>query len=265
MKRIQRSQALLAGIFAAALGGGALTAHGAVTPGESRKTGSSPTSPAVEAEITSIPGNGVFTARAHIWVSQYVDAVVCTREIKPSCTEKADILPGETAGTGKIVHLTNIATLAFNPDRTTRLPEPAHLRPRQDRLAGPVEADVTRAGDGDTVEVAAKVWPRQTVVTDIRIGGIDTPEKKGRAQCAEEAALAEKASAETTKLLLNKRVLLTDLQFEKYGGRMLGTITTMDGIDAGKNLISKGLARAYDGKKKSNWCPASRKTGKTIR
>lgn len=249
----------LLGIFTLAVSGGAIFANSLSDAKEAQNASPAPKTPAVEAKITSVLENGVFTARAHIWASQYVDTIVCTREPKPPCTEQATLLPGETAAAGNVVHLTNVSALAFDPAQTPPFPAVAHVRPRQDRLTGPVEATVTRLGDGDTLEVAARVWTRQIVITDIRIGGIDTPEKEGRAKCTQEATLAQKASDETARLLRNKSVLLTDIQFEKYGGRVLGKITTPEGIDAGKNLIDQNLARPYDGRKKSSWCQAPKK------
>ena len=38
------------------------------------------------------------------------------------------------------------------------------------------------------------------------------------------------------------------------GGRVLADVKTSDGQDPAQNLISKGLAKPYDGGKKSSWC-----------
>ena len=210
----------------------------------------------VAATITRVIDKDTFEARAHTWVGQYVSTTVCTKEPKPPCTEQATLGPGEKIAAGNEVHLSNIRELVSD-SAVDNVGLPG-LRPRQERLAGPVPARITKLLDGDTVEVTARIWPRQRVVTDIRMGGIDTPEKEGRAKCDREAKLADKASAETKALLEGRDVLLYDLQFEKYGGRLLGTIRTLDGTDAAENLISKNLARPYKGKTKQSWCGVKR-------
>lgn len=47
----------------------------------------------------------------------------------------------------------------------------------RDVIKGPIEADVTRVIDGDTIEVSAKIWPDQRVSTKVRLNGVDTPDK----------------------------------------------------------------------------------------
>ncbi len=248
----------LATVFTLAIGGGiAMLATGQrpmdrAIPAARTQTGAMPS---VSATITKIIADDIFEARAHTWVSQYTFTTVCTATPKPPCTETADIAADEKIKTGEIVHLSNIKALAATNEAQDIILPP--LRPRQDRLPGPIKAHVTRLGDGDTVEVSANIWPRQHVITDIRFGQIDTPEKAGRAKCADEAILAEQASAETKRLLEGQDVMLYDVQFEKYGGRVLGTIKTKDGTDASQNLVAKGFARPYSGKTKESWCSSS--------
>jgi micrococcal nuclease len=128
------------------------------------------------------------------------------------------------------------------------------LRPRQDVVAGPVAAKVLKTGDGDTVQTEAEIWPGLRVLIDIRIGGIDTPEKKGRAKCPEEAARAEDATAEMRRLLEGKAVTLHNIKYEKYGGRLLADIVTPEGVDARAHMIAQRLAVPYGGGTKSSWC-----------
>lgn len=128
------------------------------------------------------------------------------------------------------------------------------LRARNDVLVGPVMARVVQVKDGDTVQISAETLPGYFVTTDIRIGGIDTPEKGGRADCPSEAARATRATAATRTLIEGQLVQLSNVEFEKYGARMLGAIRTQDGIDAAQNLITQGLARPYDGGTKQSWC-----------
>lgn len=49
-------------------------------------------------------------------------------------------------------------------------------------IAGPVAAEVIRVIDGDTILVAAKPWPQQTMEVYVRLRGIDAPELNQPAQ-----------------------------------------------------------------------------------
>lgn len=210
------------------------------------------------AVVTAIPADNVVHVRAHTWVGQFAFVSVCARgrvaAPKP-CDYEADF--GGAPAIGASLTLNNLqpATGAIAPHRV-EVVMPA-LRPRQDVMEGPIKARVVKLVDGDTVEIEAEPFPGHYVLTDVRIGGIDTPEKKGRAKCAGEAALAEQASAATRDLIAGREVQVLGVQFEKYGGRVLGTIRTLEGVDAGQNLIRRGLAHPYDGGTKQTWCPAS--------
>jgi endonuclease YncB( thermonuclease family) len=211
--------------------------------------------PGIPAEIIAIDGD-VVTVRAHTWVGQFVEARVTIDDRDPNTIPPtalvADIAGGQMA-VGENIILANFQDGGV-PDDGVSLHIAPPVRPRQDIVAGPIPAHVVKLVDGDTVQVVAEVWPGQVVLTDVRIRDIDTPEKKGRAKCPEEAALAEKASAATQSLIGGKNVLLYNVQFEKYGGRVLGDIRTLDGVSAAQHLIDNGLARPYDGKTKSSWC-----------
>jgi endonuclease YncB( thermonuclease family) len=127
----------------------------------------------------------------------------------------------------------------------------------QDRLTGPVPAEVLSVIDGDTLEVRAVIWLGQTVSTRVRLSGVDTPELKGK--CARERALAQRARA----YLLDRlgpgdggraRVRLRDIRFGKYAGRVLARVETARGEDLGQGLMAAGLARAYAGGARATWC-----------
>lgn len=131
---------------------------------------------------------------------------------------------------------------------------PAHALAAE-TVSGPIAAHVVRVIDGDTVEVAAKPWLGMTITTRVRVSGIDTPEKAGRAKCAAEASLAERASAMTRAALPEgAAVRISDVVEDKYGGRVVARIADPQGRDVGKSLIAAGLARPYDGGTKSSWC-----------
>jgi endonuclease YncB( thermonuclease family) len=122
--------------------------------------------------------------------------------------------------------------------------------------AAPAHAyEITRVIDGDTVEIAVDFLPSPLPPKlSIRVIGIDTPEKSPRAQCDAEAALAKKASAFTKDAVANAlEVDVKILKWDKYGGRVLGTIF-LDHQSLAESLISAGLARPYKGDAKQSWC-----------
>ena len=122
--------------------------------------------------------------------------------------------------------------------------------------AGPLyDFKVLRVIDGDTVEIEADFLPPPLKPTlKLRILGVDTPEKKSRAKCASESRLAEKASMFTQKTISDGLIKKIQIKsWDKYGGRVLGDII-VDGQSLKDLLLSKGLAKPYDGGKKVGWC-----------
>ncbi len=119
-------------------------------------------------------------------------------------------------------------------------------------IAGPVRAHLVRVVDGDTVEVLARIWPDHYVHTRVRLAGIDAPELRGR--CAEEIALAERAKARLAGLLAGNRLLLADVHYGKYAGRVVARVLTEDGRDVAGILLAEKLARPYDGGRRERWC-----------
>jgi endonuclease YncB( thermonuclease family) len=122
----------------------------------------------------------------------------------------------------------------------------------QDRLAGPIPAQVVRVVDGDTILVRAHIWLGQEVETSVRMTGIDTPEIKARCE-------AERVKAEAARTFLISRVegtivQLRDVLTDKYGGRVRALVFDAKGSDLSAELIKAGLARSYDGGKRQPWC-----------
>lgn len=221
----------------------------------------------VTAEIISIAPDQSMIVRAHVWVAQFNTVSLCPEGINAPCSYRADIRPangdeGRNAAApwraGQTVTLHGLHETGNAHPAAADAGAPARLRPRQDVVTGPVAAQVIQTGDGDTVQTVADIWPGMRVLIDIRIGGIDTPEKKGRAKCAEEAALGDAASRETHRLLQGQAVTLHNIRYEKYGGRLLADIRTQGGIDIARHLAAQGLAKAYDGGTKQSWCKIAR-------
>lgn len=125
-------------------------------------------------------------------------------------------------------------------------------------FAAPAES-VSRAIDGDTFVLAAK-WSPYPLTWQIRVLGIDTPEKGHLAKCPEEAAHSVLATALANDLIKKSggRVLLNDVQHDKYGGRLNANVTlTIQGkkADFATLMIAGGFARPYMGEgPKPDWC-----------
>ena len=113
---------------------------------------------------------------------------------------------------------------------------------------------VIKVIDGDTIEVEVPFFPKELKLS-VRILGIDTPEKGGKAECKEEADLAIKASEFTKKFFkqLGNQASFSNIKWDKFGGRVLANVA-IKGDDLGNQLIEKGYERAYNGEKKKSWC-----------
>lgn len=115
---------------------------------------------------------------------------------------------------------------------------------------------ILKVVDGDTVQVEAKwVPPPISPKVSIRIYGVDTPEKGFRAKCDAENQRGLAASAFTKKVITESKtaqVLLMD--WDKYGGRVLGDIILDNGVSLRQLLIQNGFAREYYGDAKQSWC-----------
>lgn len=126
---------------------------------------------------------------------------------------------------------------------------------RADALPGPVRAEVLSVIDGDTILVRARIWLDLELSVHVRLAGVDAPELRGR--CAEERHLAERARALVERAVDGGRVVLSELEHDKYAGRVVARVTTPDGRDLASALLAAGLARPYDGGARGSWCAAA--------
>jgi endonuclease YncB( thermonuclease family) len=97
--------------------------------------------------------------------------------------------------------------------------------------------------DGDTFDYRGE---------RIRIADIDTPETHP-ARCAHEAQLGERATQRLAELLGQGPFLLqaADRDEDRYGRKL--RIVTRDGRSLGGVLVAEGLARPWEGRRRS-WC-----------
>ena len=114
---------------------------------------------------------------------------------------------------------------------------------------------LTRVLDGDTVEFIMPGLPVELGdKLKLRVLGVDTPEKGGRAACAAEAKAGDAATAFAEKVLAEALVVQFEIkEWDKFGGRVLGDVI-YDGKRLSEELIKAGLARPYFGDKKKSWC-----------
>jgi micrococcal nuclease len=122
----------------------------------------------------------------------------------------------------------------------------------RDVLAGPVPAEVVEVLDGDTIAVRAHIWLGQELATHVRLAGIDAPELHGK--CDRERRLAAAARDFLAQRLVERHVMLRDVQVDKYGGRVVARVVTDAGEDVAGALIGAGFARPYGGGTRLPWC-----------
>jgi len=133
-------------------------------------------------------------------------------------------------------------------------------------LRGPFPADIITVIDGDTIHARIFIWLDLFVHVKVRLQGVDTPEINGK--CLQERELAQqaKAFAETwlakshasparpsnKRKIIDKAVVLINVQYGKYAGRVVADIQNRQGESLSAALIKAGLARPYGTPAK--WC-----------
>lgn len=124
--------------------------------------------------------------------------------------------------------------------------------PARELLPGPVPARVIQVIDGDTIVVKARIWLGQDVETRVRLAGVDAPELAGR--CERERALARDARAFVEDMVDSGEVVLSQIQYGKFAGRVVARVETLSGEDLSAALLAAGLARPYEGGARTPWC-----------
>ena len=108
--------------------------------------------------------------------------------------------------------------------------------------------------DGDTLSVNLPGLPPPLNPVAVRLRRVDTPETGGRAKCASERKLAERASRFTRQAIAKaKHIEFEQPSWDKYGGRIDADVW-VDGDLLSDQLIAAGLARRYSGGKRAGWC-----------
>ena len=115
--------------------------------------------------------------------------------------------------------------------------------------------------DGDTIAInIQKESPLiQKLGLNVRIKGIDAPERGSKAKCEKERIKAEEAQKfvnELVGVIGEKELLLSEIKWDKYGGRLVAVVK-VGGVDIAKALLHRELAVPYSDKGKGpkhNWC-----------
>ncbi|WP_438751197.1 thermonuclease family protein [Pararhizobium sp. O133] len=127
---------------------------------------------------------------------------------------------------------------------------------RRMEIAGPVSAEIIRVIDGDTILVAARPWPQQTMEVFVRLRGIDAPELKS--SCAATRDAGRQAREALTDLIRDQpEIQLFHISGDKYFGRVLADISFSDGRNPAQEMLSAGYVRPYGGGRKSKECASS--------
>ncbi|WP_348270748.1 thermonuclease family protein [Rhizobium sp. Root483D2] len=120
-------------------------------------------------------------------------------------------------------------------------------------IAGPVTAEVIRVIDGDTILVAAKPWPQQTMEVYVRLRGIDAPELKSACSATRDAG--RQAREALNSLTVGQGpIQLTHISGDKYFGRVVADMHLSDGRNPAQEMLSAGYVTPYDGGGKPKTC-----------
>ena len=123
-------------------------------------------------------------------------------------------------------------------------------------LAADYAWPVLRVVDGDTVAVdaSADMLPELARLS-VRLRGVDTPEKGGRAKSDSERQAGQAATAFTEAAIADaEHVMVRDPRWGKYGGRVVADLM-LDGRSLAEVLIAAGHGRAHEGGRRGSWCP----------
>lgn len=112
------------------------------------------------------------------------------------------------------------------------------------------EGTVIKVYDGDTFTIAAKLPYSESPLyrISVRLKGINCPELHSKNEA--EKKCAHIAQAELSNFILGKKVVLKNVENEKYG-RMLADVY-VNGYYLNNHMLEKRLATTYDGKTKHN-------------
>jgi micrococcal nuclease len=123
-------------------------------------------------------------------------------------------------------------------------------------MKGEIGCKIIEFYDGDTVKILfylcsnAHTTGRVLIKTNLRLKGIDAPEKRTNNPLEKEKAF--EITEELNRLYKGRMAITTFIKNDKYGGRIVGTLS-INGEDISKKLLTLGWVKPYEGKKKEEW------------
>lgn len=116
-----------------------------------------------------------------------------------------------------------------------------------------VPARVDYIVDGDTFAGVVKLDGGFDVTVRVRIRNVDTPEIHG--DCELEREMAARAREYLSELIPAGSVVeLSNIQDDKYLGRIDANVTDARGQDIGDEIVRAGMGRQYNGGHRNPWC-----------
>lgn len=123
------------------------------------------------------------------------------------------------------------------------------------------EIQVENVYDGDTIKIIYPGLPPELGKLSVRFRGVDTPEIKGKCDSEKKKAISAKNFTKKTIEKHGNNVLLENMSWDKYGGRLLADVYVIEKTTVGYKkvnlsdlLIKNGHGRKYDGKQRYGWC-----------
>ena len=114
---------------------------------------------------------------------------------------------------------------------------------------GEYESYVEEVIDGDTFHITFILYDNPMTIK-LRLAGVDAPELHSKNK--DEIAAGKLVGSYVTKLIEKKYVKCHLKKWDKYGGRVVGTLT-YKGRDLSCHLIEMGYVKVYEGAKKMDW------------
>ena len=123
----------------------------------------------------------------------------------------------------------------------------------KETISGPIQAEVVKVVDGDTIRVKAKIWLGLDKTIKVKFNGVQSPELYSP-KCEYERELAKEARDVTANAIAGKPVTLIDVQYGKYSDRVIANVLNHEGVDLNTFLFSKALAQPTKTGKRMDWC-----------
>lgn len=158
-----------------------------------------------------------------------------------TCFKGGEVEGKKDAVVEEVVNVEVVAIIKNNPVWKDTVPFIAPI----------TEGHVIKVYDGDTFTLAGYLpYPESPLYRfSVRLNGIDTPEIKGKTEKEKERAILARTELQT--LILDKRVVLRNVQTEKYG-RLLADVYVGD-LHINQHMLDTGMAVKYDGGTKTQF------------